>query len=128
MNQRERSKFLADQKQRLESILAEAPVSRSAILEKVRMHDAADYASSRAEQNLALTSIAEQEGRKALARDAMARIADGTYFNCSECECPISEKRLDALPYATTCIRCAEREGLSSGSDVRIEDLILQRS
>lgn len=39
---------------------------------------------------------------------ALARLDAGEYGLCSECEEPIAEARLKALPYATLCIQCAE--------------------
>lgn len=39
---------------------------------------------------------------------ALARIKSGTYGICAECGTKIPEGRLKALPYATTCIDCAE--------------------
>jgi DnaK suppressor protein len=39
---------------------------------------------------------------------AMARVRAGTYGRCEECGEPIGEERLEALPDASTCIRCAE--------------------
>jgi DnaK suppressor protein len=39
---------------------------------------------------------------------ALDRIKDGHYGICSVCNEKISDKRLAALPYATTCINCAE--------------------
>jgi DnaK suppressor protein len=43
---------------------------------------------------------------------ALTRIDDGTYGVCSACGGPISEERLEAVPYATLCIedkRAVER-------------------
>jgi RNA polymerase-binding transcription factor DksA len=40
-------------------------------------------------------------------QSALSRIEQGVYGNCASCEEPIDEKRLDALPYATQCIKCA---------------------
>ncbi len=40
---------------------------------------------------------------------AMERLSDGTYGICEECDRTISLARLQALPYVTTCIRCAEQ-------------------
>ena len=39
---------------------------------------------------------------------ALARIKNGNYGICARCGEKIPEKRLAALPYATTCIKCAE--------------------
>ena len=41
-------------------------------------------------------------------RAALKRIDDGTYEICAACGTKINEKRLEALPYATQCIQCAQ--------------------
>ncbi len=38
---------------------------------------------------------------------ALARIKDGTYGTCANCDEPIAPARLEAVPYATLCIECA---------------------
>jgi DnaK suppressor protein len=40
-------------------------------------------------------------------REALKRIAEGTYGVCSQCGEDIDPKRLRALPTATKCISCA---------------------
>jgi RNA polymerase-binding transcription factor DksA len=40
---------------------------------------------------------------------ARDRLAAGTYGTCLRCGTPVTAERLDALPAATTCIRCADR-------------------
>ena len=42
--------------------------------------------------------------------DALARIDLGTYGTCVNCGKPISEERLAAIPWATTCIDCKRLE------------------
>ena len=51
----------------------------------------------------------EQEGTQQIeaVRTALRRIDEGTYGTCEECEQPIAEARLKALPHATLCIQCA---------------------
>lgn len=39
---------------------------------------------------------------------ALRRIEEGTYGTCAECGEEIPSARLEALPYVTTCINCAE--------------------
>lgn len=39
--------------------------------------------------------------------NALTRIKNGTYGKCRICSEEIKPKRLSALPYATTCIECA---------------------
>jgi RNA polymerase-binding transcription factor DksA len=41
-------------------------------------------------------------------RAALRRIDEGSYEICARCGEKINEKRLEALPYATECIKCAE--------------------
>jgi DnaK suppressor protein len=40
---------------------------------------------------------------------ALGRIASGNYGRCAACGGPIPPARLDAMPTATTCVRCAQR-------------------
>ncbi len=42
--------------------------------------------------------------------DALKRIEEGSFGLCEECEEPIAEKRLQAIPCCTTCISCAEQQ------------------
>ncbi|MFG1523837.1 TraR/DksA family transcriptional regulator [Halobacteriovorax sp. RZ-3] len=39
---------------------------------------------------------------------ALTRIQNGNYGVCDQCGSKIEARRLSALPYATTCIECAE--------------------
>ena len=39
---------------------------------------------------------------------ALRRIDNGTYGVCTNCGKPISEERLEALPWASLCIDCAK--------------------
>ena len=40
--------------------------------------------------------------------DALLRIGQGSYGVCMECDEPISQKRLDAVPWARYCVTCQE--------------------
>ena len=40
-------------------------------------------------------------------REALKRIAEGTYGVCVQCGADIDPRRLKALPHATKCISCA---------------------
>lgn len=42
--------------------------------------------------------------------EALTRFRDGIYGNCEACEKPIPLARLQAVPYATTCIECARKQ------------------
>jgi RNA polymerase-binding protein DksA len=42
---------------------------------------------------------------------SLARLDAGTYGRCEVCGEPIGRARLEARPYARTCIRCADSAG-----------------
>ena len=55
-------------------------------------------------------SRAEEEATIPAARRYRAAKFDaGTYGTCETCGRPISEERLEAIPYATQCIDCRRR-------------------
>ena len=71
----------------------------------------ADFAEQVVEQeNLDVLYSLEAEGRTELARveRALERIATDEYTVCSRCGKTIAPQRLEAIPHADTCIRCAD--------------------
>ena len=71
----------------------------------------ADFAEQVVEQeNLDVLHSLEAEGRVELARveRALVRLEHGQYDSCSRCGEQISPQRHAALPYADTCIHCAD--------------------
>lgn len=60
-----------------------------------------------------LLGMSERERRNLREIDAaLDRIDEGSYGICEECQEPIGEARLKALPYATLCVDCkSDREG-----------------
>ncbi len=53
------------------------------------------------------SQMAEVESRElGLIEEALNRMSDGNYGNCEECEKAIPLARLEALPYASHCIKC----------------------
>ena len=40
-------------------------------------------------------------------QQALSRIEDGSYGQCTACGKPIGDARLNAMPHAATCIECA---------------------
>jgi RNA polymerase-binding transcription factor DksA len=60
------------------------------------------------ENDEVLGGLDDLERTEALAiRGALQRIASGDYGFCVRCREPIEQKRLDAVPTADTCMRCA---------------------
>jgi DnaK suppressor protein len=50
---------------------------------------------------------------------ALQRVEESEYGQCIECEEPISERRLRALPWAARCIACQERRDTEMRAGVR---------
>lgn len=61
-----------------------------------------------ADRNLALHSLTQIWETASLVSEALKRIEDGSYGTCTECDDPISERRLRAIPWAKYCIHCQE--------------------
>lgn len=70
-----------------------------------------DFAEQAVElENLEVLLELDRETRLELRNvlEALARIDDDEYGSCQVCGDDIGEARLTALPYAQTCIRCAD--------------------
>jgi RNA polymerase-binding transcription factor DksA len=50
----------------------------------------------------------EAKAELSLVNQAILRIEQNNYGNCSNCDEPINPDRLTALPYTNTCINCAQ--------------------
>lgn len=76
-----------------------------------QMGDAADAAFDTGSDEIAST-LAEFEARELMqVEQALARLKQGRYGLCEQCEKKIPVERLNALPYSTHCIACQrERE------------------
>jgi DnaK suppressor protein len=67
--------------------------------------DEVQYAS---ERDLAIQNVDRESHLLRQVKAALQRTNDGTFGICIDCECPISPKRLAAVPWAKRCIRCQE--------------------
>ena len=77
--------------------------------------DVVDFAIDSAQDEIN-SQLAEVESRElAQIEEALGRVKDGTYGKCEGCKNNIPLARLQALPYATTCIDC-QREMEKSGA------------
>jgi DnaK suppressor protein len=74
------------------------------------IQDIADQASTAYTKEF-LLSIGDTERRLLQQVDhALDKIRRKSYGLCEKCGEPVGEKRLEALPFAKLCIRCAEEE------------------
>lgn len=70
----------------------------------------ADTASDDYDRDFSLGRATEDQNILYRVDEAMKKIDDGSYGLCSVCGKPIPKKRLGALPYAETCIKCTENK------------------
>jgi RNA polymerase-binding transcription factor DksA len=75
----------------------------------------ADLGSDAYEQEFTLSLMASEEGTLEMVEQALDRIRAKTFGVCEECTGVISKKRLEAIPFAALCIRCAEKLEQPSG-------------
>ncbi|MGI9176314.1 MAG: TraR/DksA family transcriptional regulator [Pirellulales bacterium] len=69
----------------------------------------ADIGSDAYEQEFTLSLMATEEETLELVEQALDRIRGRRYGLCEECGGVIAKKRLEAIPFASMCIRCAEK-------------------
>ena len=70
----------------------------------------ADIGSDNFEQEFTLSLIENDGGTLAKIETSLERIEDGSYGLCEECGLKIPKSRLNAIPYATLCVRCAQQQ------------------
>jgi RNA polymerase-binding transcription factor DksA len=83
-------------------------------LSDVPIHPA-DLGAANYEAEVDLGLLENEEQILIEVNDALARIEQGTFGRCENCHQEIAPERLEVLPYARYCIRCArELEGASN--------------
>lgn len=74
------------------------------------VNDSVDEANTNITQNI-LNIVSTKNQQTLLAIDAaLRRITEGSFGKCISCGREISSNRLDALPWATKCIECKNRD------------------
>ena len=66
----------------------------------------ADVASDNYEVEFSLGRASEEQDIMYTIDEALKRVKDGTYGNCTQCGKSIPKKRLEALPHTELCIAC----------------------
>lgn len=70
----------------------------------------AELGSDNFEQEFTLSLMETEEDTLTAIETAIERIEDGIYGKCINCEGVIPKTRLNAIPYALMCVRCAEQQ------------------
>ena len=61
------------------------------------------------DREIAMASLTLNWHTAILVSEALKRLATGEFGVCAECGEPISERRLNAIPWAKFCIQCQEK-------------------
>ena len=83
---------------------------RNSTLVELPVPNKEELGSDNAEQELTLTLLGSGENILDQVEAAIHRIEDGGYGRCEECGEEIPKSRLDAIPYAADCVRCASEQ------------------
>lgn len=70
----------------------------------------ADLATDSYDREFTLSLASREQSALKDVDAALTKIDSGEYGCCEQCDCPIDEARLDAVPYARLCLRCKERQ------------------
>jgi DnaK suppressor protein len=74
--------------------------------------DVGDQALMDLERELGISLMEMRNRRRQSIDEALMRLHEGTYGVCAECGIEISEKRLQAVPFAKLCVECQSRAEL----------------
>lgn len=71
----------------------------------------ADMGSDTYEQDFTISLVENGEETLELIDEALERVDEGTFGDCTECGKSIPKARLNAIPYAQLCVNCATALG-----------------
>lgn len=74
--------------------------------------DVGDQALMDLDRELGISLMEMRNRRRQAIDEALTRLHEGTYGICAECGVEISERRLEAVPFAKLCVECQAREEL----------------
>jgi DnaK suppressor protein len=74
--------------------------------------DVGDQALMDLDRELGISLMEMRNRRRQAIDEAVTRLSEGTYGICAECGVEISEKRLEAVPFAKLCVECQSRQEL----------------
>ena len=103
-----RSRLRGDVDQMADAALKKSRSEANGDLSSMPIH-MADIGSDNFEQEFTLSLMETEEGTLGLIEASLERIEDGTYGQCEECGVKIPKTRLNAIPYASLCVKCASR-------------------
>ncbi len=104
-----RARLRGDVDQMADAALKKSRSEANGDLSSMPIH-MADIGSDNFEQEFTLSLMETEEGTLGLIETSLERIEEGVYGQCEECGARIPKMRLNAIPYATLCIKCASQQ------------------
>jgi DnaK suppressor protein len=104
-----RARLRGDVSQMADAALNKSRSAGNGDLSSMPIH-MADMGSDNFEQEFTLSLMENDGGTLSQIESSLERIEEGTYGQCEECGVKIPKSRLNAIPYATLCVRCAEQQ------------------
>jgi DnaK suppressor protein len=103
-----RARLHGDVSQMADSALNQSRTQANGGLSNMPIH-MADLGTDNFEQEFTLSLMASDAETLDRIEAALERIEDGTYGQCEECGAKIPKALLNAIPYATMCVKCASQ-------------------
>ncbi|OHB71951.1 MAG: transcriptional regulator [Planctomycetes bacterium RBG_13_63_9] len=103
-----RARLRGDVNQMADAALKKSRSEANGDLSSMPIH-MADIGSDNFEQEFTLSLMQNEEGTLELIEASLERIEEGTYGQCEECGVKIPKTRLNAIPYASLCVKCASQ-------------------
>jgi len=104
-----RTRLRGDVNQLADAALKKSRSEANGDLSSMPIH-MADIGSDNFEQEFTLSLMESEGGTLTRIETALERIEEGTYGQCEGCGVKIPKSRLNAIPYSTLCVRCAEQQ------------------
>src|SRR3954466_8049344 len=102
-------KLLIEEKQRILNNSKNA-LKNELALSPDDLPDETDLAANEVNQNLVFKLRDRERQLLSKIEEALARMEEGTFGTCEDCEEPIEPKRLEVRPVSTLCIACKEKQ------------------
>jgi RNA polymerase-binding protein DksA len=104
-----RARLRGDVSQMADAALKKSRSETSGDLSSMPIH-MADIGTDNFEQEFTLSLIENDGGALAQIESALERIEENTFGECEECGAKIPKARLNAIPYAALCVKCASTQ------------------
>jgi len=104
-----RARLRGDVSQMADAALKKSRSEANGDLSSMPIH-MADIGSDNFEQEFTLSLMQSEEETLELIEASLERIEEGAYGECEECGVKIPKARLNAIPYAALCIKCASQQ------------------